>query len=86
MPAAELPQLLGELEVIRATALMRLSAPTVQPCLADELIDIAEAGRRLGVSRSWLYHEHDNLPFARRNGRKLVYSAQGIEKYIKGRR
>ena len=69
-PAAELPQLIGELEAARAAAWARLNAPAAEP-LPDaprqepRNLDIAEAARRLGMSRDWLYRHAAELPFAR---------------------
>jgi len=80
----DVPRLLGDLEEIRATAMARLMtpAPAAQP---DELIEVDEASHRLGVSADYLYHTHSRLPFTRRQGRKLLFSAQGIEQYIRRR-
>jgi excisionase family DNA binding protein len=83
LPAEELPRLLGELEEIRCTAMARLAAPVSTPLQSDELLDVDEAARRLGTSKDYLYRHHANLPFARRMGRSLRFSALGIEKYIR---
>ena len=83
-PSTELPRLLGDLEEIRATALARLTAQeSVQT--SDELIDVPEAARRLGVSEDYLYHQHKRLPFARKMGRKLLFSSKGVDNYIRTR-
>jgi predicted DNA-binding transcriptional regulator AlpA len=50
---------------------------------SDELLDVAEVSRRLGLSRDYLYRHHSDFPFTRRVGRKLLFSALGIERYIK---
>jgi predicted DNA-binding transcriptional regulator AlpA len=80
----DVPDFLGELEKIRATAWTRLTVPPVQtsPSPDDELIDVTEASRRLGVSRSYLYQHHSRFPFTRRVGRSLRFSIKGIENYI----
>jgi len=49
----------------------------------DELLNAAESARRLGVSQDYLYRHHRTFAFARRVGRRLLFSASGIEKYIK---
>ena len=79
----ELPRFLGELETVRAIAWSRLttSAPATQQS-RDELLDIDEAARRLGVSASYLYRNHQRFPFIRRMGRSLRFSAQGLDSYI----
>ncbi len=82
LPVGELPGLLGELEEIRVTALARLTAPERVPQQTDELLDIGEAARRLGVSKDFLYRNQRDFPFSRRLGRRLLFSALGIESYI----
>ena len=49
----------------------------------DELLIISEAAQRLGVRKDWLYKRASKLPFTVRLGRKLRFSANGIEKYIR---
>jgi excisionase family DNA binding protein len=83
LPAGELPRLLGELEEIRCTAMARLTAPAPTLFQADELLSAPQAARRLGISHDYLYRHHRELPFTRRVGRRLLFSALGIEKYIK---
>src|SRR5262249_9045977 len=81
----EVPALLGELEVIKATALLRLSQPP-PPVQADELLHVDAAAQRLGMSAQYLYRHADTLPFTKRNGRSLRFSSRGIEQYINRRR
>ena len=49
---------------------------------ADELIDVSEASRRLGISEDYLYRNHKSFACTRHMGRKLLFSARGIEKHI----
>jgi len=84
LPADELPGLIGQLETAKATAWARLSAP-VPPVDHDGLLGVSEAARRLGVSEDYLYRHSADYPFTRRQGRKLLFSAQGIERHIKQR-
>ena len=82
LPPEQLPRLLGELEEIRCTALARLGAPA--PAQAqDQLIDVEAAAQRLGVSVDYLYRHHAELPFTRRMGKALRFSALGIEKWFR---
>ena len=83
LPKDELPALLGELEQVRCTALARLTSAPVAPQGSDELLGIREASRRLGVSRDFLYRHARDFGFTRRMGRKLLFSASGIERHIK---
>jgi predicted DNA-binding transcriptional regulator AlpA len=79
----ELPAFLGGLEEIRVTGLTRLTTPTITVPEQDSLIPIAEAAARLSVSVSYLYKHGGQLPFSRKIGGSLLFSQNGIEKYIK---
>jgi hypothetical protein len=79
----QLPSFIGQLESAKAIAWSRLTAPApVQP-QHDELIPVPEAARRLGVSEDYLYGHHREYSFTRRQGRKLLFSALGIDKHIR---
>jgi len=83
LAAEDIPRFLGELETIRAIAWSRLTstAPSAKQA-GDELIDIEEAARRLGVSCSFLYRNHGKYAFSRRVGRSLRFSSQGLQSHI----
>ncbi len=51
----------------------------------DRLLNVDEAGDKLGVMPDWLYHHHKSLPFTVRHGRLLRFSELGIEDYIRKR-
>jgi hypothetical protein len=80
----ELPRFLGQLEEARVTAFARLSAPVPAQQQADELLGVSEASHRLGISRDYLYRHHGEFDFTRRQGKRLLFSASGIERYIRG--
>ena len=82
LPLEDLPEFLGDLEVLRCTAFVRLSAPVVSPP-PDELLDVDEAAKRLGMSRHFLYRHRKQFPFTRRMGSALRFSANGIENYLR---
>lgn len=79
-----LPELLGELEVVRATVMLRLSVPMPGPIPPqhDVLIDIDAASQRLGMSVDYLYRHSSKFPFTRREGRNLRFSSLGIDAYL----
>lgn len=89
-PSPELPQLIGDLEAAKAAAWARLTA-TPTNGRPDELapevrnLDIAEAARRLGMSRDWLYRHASELPFALRIGRRLVFDSLALERWNRRR-
>lgn len=84
LTAEELPNFIGELEAIKAVAWARLTSPIQQE--HDELVDVDRAAARLGVSKDFLYDHHREYYFTRRQGRKLLFSALGIDKFIRQQR
>ena len=87
---ADLPRLIGELAAAQAAALARLTTATLVhgngSADADRNLDAAEAARRLGVSKGYLYRNAKRLPFAVRIGRRLVFSAQGLGRWSRQQR
>ena len=83
LPASELPDFIGQLESIKAIAWARLMSPTSATQEHDELLSTGVAAERLGVSKDFLYRHHRGYPSSRRQGRKLLFSALGIEKHIR---
>jgi predicted DNA-binding transcriptional regulator AlpA len=81
-----LPELIGALETAKARAWARLTAPAPgSPSVAehDETVDVDDAARLLGMSRSWVYRHASRLPFTRRVGRRaLRFSTSGIRRYL----
>lgn len=84
LPAAELPRLLGDLKEIEATALARLAVPAPAQQATDALLNVREAAQRLGCSKDFLYKR--DFPFARRLGRKLMFSSNGIDAYLRSQK
>jgi predicted DNA-binding transcriptional regulator AlpA len=89
-PAPELPQLIGDLEAARAAAWARLTAPTTNKTSEEAgkeaiNLDVAEAARRLGISRDWLYRHASELPFALRIGRRVVFDSRELERWNRRR-
>jgi hypothetical protein len=86
LPLEELPRLLADLEEVRVTAMARLTAPIHAQHPPDELVAVDEAACLLGVSPNYLYHNHKRLTFVRRMGRRLLFSSNGIQAYLRSRR
>lgn len=80
LPREELPDFLAEIERVRALAWARLQAPVAAP--HDELLDIDIAAQRLGLSKHYLYRHSKQFSFTRHQGRKLLFSAHGIQQHI----
>jgi len=79
-PPDELPQLLGDLERIRVTALVRLTRRTEEN---DELLSVDVAAAKLNVSVDYMYRNHAKFSFTRREGRKLLFSSSGLNAYMR---
>jgi excisionase family DNA binding protein len=89
LPAQEIPQLLGALEELKTRLWLRLVAANGQgasPQPADSLLDAKQAAERLRTSQDYLYRHAARLPFTVRIGRRLRFSAQGLDRYIRQRR
>ncbi len=82
LPQEELPEFLGDIEQIRVTALTRLTTPSSESRL-DKSLTIKQAHKRLGVSRSYLQHHWKKFSFARHEGRRVLFSSNGIDAYLK---
>jgi hypothetical protein len=82
LPREELPRLLGDLAEVSATANARLAHPVVE-ARPDELLNVEETARRMGVSKDFLYRNSRRYPFTRRQGRKLLFSSTGIDMYLR---
>jgi predicted DNA-binding transcriptional regulator AlpA len=85
-----LPELIGDLETAKAAAWARLATPAVArrpqgAGVQDCNLGAEEAARRLGMSRDWLYKNASHLPFAVRIGRRVLFSAQGLERWNRSR-
>jgi predicted DNA-binding transcriptional regulator AlpA len=52
----------------------------------DANLSAVEAARRLGISKDWLYRNAERLPFAVRIGRRVLFSARGLERWNAQRR
>jgi excisionase family DNA binding protein len=52
----------------------------------DRLLTITQACAVLNCSKGWLYHNAKTLPFARKEGGHLRFSALGIQRYIEASR
>jgi excisionase family DNA binding protein len=84
-PEEKIPALVVAL-LVRAGALagrqlVETGAPQRAVQQPDENLSVAEAARRLGVSRDWLYRHSGELPFTIRIGRRVVFSARGLEQW-----
>ncbi len=88
----DIPEALGQLEKLRATLVMRLTAPlsnsdrpTADRALgsADQLLTVKELAKRLRVDDRWVYRRADSLPFTKRIGkRSLRFSERDLEEWL----
>jgi hypothetical protein len=87
---AELPALAGDLLRALATVLERTAKETASASTptasAPELLDVATAANRLGVTTTWLYRHARDLPFTRKLGhRTLRFDARGLDRWAHSR-
>jgi excisionase family DNA binding protein len=67
-----------------AQLLAGVPGTTPGPVEADKNLSVDQAARQLGVSRDWLYK--NKLPFKVRIGRRVLFSARGLERWNSNRR
>ncbi len=85
VPDAALPATALHLAALQARVAARLTARTSTNGDGDHMLGIEEAAARTGMSKSWLYRHHHSLPFARRIGRKVVFSETGLTRWLTSR-
>ena len=75
-----------------ATERLWLEVPSEAPVRAtemeaDELLNVEQTAKRIGKSKSWVYHNGRDLPFCVRGiGSAPRFSRKGLEQYIKRQR
>ncbi len=90
LPVEMLPIVANELAALHVAVIARLTVASPAPprghsTTEDHMVDIAEASRLTGMSRSWLYKQSLKLPFCKHIGRKLVFSRVGIHRWLSSR-
>jgi len=90
---ADIPDLLGALETVRARLWTRLNTPALPETqgkgsdASDRLLDAKEAAERLGVKPKWMYSHADTLPFTLRIGERTVrFSEKGLQRWMEKKR
>ncbi|MFZ0865050.1 MAG: helix-turn-helix domain-containing protein [Candidatus Sulfotelmatobacter sp.] len=84
-PVDRLPRVLGMLAEISETCRARLAGAGTPAQTQDELLTISQAAERLQVSHAYLY-KNTSLPFRKKLGRSLRFSANGITEYLQRQR
>lgn len=89
---AEIPGLLAQLAGVQAVLLARLVVEgphngngNAGPANGDRNLSVTEAADRLGVKPGYLYRHAGSLPFTVRIGRRLLFSAEGLERWNRRR-
>lgn len=76
-------------EALRLQALQPPASANGQPEVkgngGDRLLTVKRAAEKLGCSTDYLYRNKDRLLFTVRQGRRVRFSEQGIERYIRQR-
>ena len=70
-----------------AARLMQMAAALLARCTTsadrDRNLSVKEAAERMGVSVSYLYQNHGKLPFTVKIGSRLLFSSDGIAKWLR---
>jgi hypothetical protein len=94
VPADRVPETLAHLAALQLRLVARLAGTPPVPVAVngqngyggDHLLTAAEVHTRTTLSVDWLYRHGDALPFTHRIGRKVLFSARGLEKWLATRR
>ena len=70
---------------IGAASARLLSTPAPSSNDHDTNLDVRAAAERMGVSTALLYKNAKRLPFTVRVGRRVLFSAHGLDRWIKQR-
>ena len=88
LPVSEIPAILMRLASLQGVLLSRLAAGSSQSPRdvdgegsADRNLSVREAAERLGMKSGYLYRHAKSLPFALKIGRRLLFSASGLERW-----
>lgn len=93
VPREAVPDLLSEIEVLRARLWGRLTNPSTnsdRPAPSepkeDRMLDSEEVAEILGVSERYVWDHKDDWPFTRRiSPRKLRFSERGLYRWLETR-
>jgi hypothetical protein len=90
-PLEELPILAGALAEAQARLALRINAPNGHGQASnaetvDHNLSALSAAKRLGVSLPYLYKHASEYPFTARIGRPVVFSARGLEVWLRSKR
>jgi hypothetical protein len=77
-----LPELLVKLTTATALVAARLQITPQGKLEDDRLLDVTEAAQMMGRSTDWLYRRAPKLPFTRRLNGSVMFSCQGLQKYL----
>lgn len=94
LPRERLPELLADVERLRAEVWSRLSCPPRENGAEsedadrdDQLLDVEAVAEVLDVDERYVYEHADDWPFTRRiSPRKLRFSERGLYRWLETRR
>ena len=83
-PVAHCPRLLGELERLKASLWLRMTAGNQGAATTqqDRLLTADEVAARLRVTPAFIYKKARDYPFTIRQGRYVRFSQNGLTKYL----
>jgi hypothetical protein len=77
----DLPRFIGILHETVTRAQLRLANPPALP--PDKLLAINQVAKRMHVSKDFVYRRGRKFPFCRPQARKLLFSANGLDEYLR---
>jgi hypothetical protein len=86
VPTSSIPYLRGELAKFDTMLLARIlderNRRDEKSNEFDQLLNVQQAAAKLGVSVDYIYKRAPVFPFTVREGRRVLFSQQGVERYL----
>jgi excisionase family DNA binding protein len=79
------PELMGQIERLRASLWLRMTIGAQEPSRTDALLTAEDVAKRLNCSKDYIYRHAKQYPFMIREGRHVRFSQLGLDRYIKQR-
>ena len=86
VPQSQIPEVVGEIECVKATLLARQSEPEPNQSEKDPLLTADQVAEWLQVDRKWVYRHKTELGGISLSQKKLRFPQSQVERYLRRRK